>query len=91
MHFFCLAWPGTNSPPNDHLRHALYQTKGFPILNNQLPETCNEQYLVFIVPKNRAENFACRKPTGDAQKGFRYFLLPLDKDDNKYCPSSADI
>jgi hypothetical protein len=64
---------------------------GFLVLNNVLPKNCNKQALVFVVPKARAEKFKCQAPSGDPQKRFKYYVLPLDDDDRKHCPSSTDI
>jgi hypothetical protein len=64
---------------------------GFLVLNDMLPKNYHKQALVFVVPKDRAENFWCSAPTSGLQKGFQYYVLPLDDSGGEYCPSSADI
>ena len=64
---------------------------GFPVLNGVRPESCKEQAVIFVVPKARAEKFRSQAPSSDSQKKFKYYVLPLDDEISKYCPSSADI
>jgi len=65
--------------------------KGFDILEGVLPTEFRSRAFVFVVPSSKAQKFTCPIPTGDAQDKFRYFVLPLEHRDSKYCPSSVDI
>jgi hypothetical protein len=71
------------------LKHSI-NDKGFPVLKSVLPTGCDEQALVFVVPKSRAEKFKTQAPSSGLQKGFQYYVLSLDDGGSEYCPSSAD-
>jgi len=64
---------------------------GFDLLERALPRTNAERAFIFVVPKTNPQRFACPKPTTDLQHKYQYFVLPLEHQDSRYCPSSADI
>ena len=64
--------------------------EGFDILEKVLP-TNNARQFIFVVPKRNPQSFKCPLPTDDVQKMFKFFVLPLEHDDSRQRPSSADI
>lgn len=69
--------------------HSL-TSSGFDELTKRLPPGY-EQCFAFVVPNSTAWTFKCKPPDGPVQQRFKFFLLLLDQDNSKYCPSSAQI
>jgi hypothetical protein len=68
-------------------KHSI-KSAGFDKLEELRPTTCDKRAFVFVVPKKNAHLFTCPKPADDAQKKFTYYVLPLEPNESKYCPSS---
>jgi hypothetical protein len=72
------------------LKHPI-KPAGFDKLEEMRPTGCDKRAFVFVVPAKNADRFSCPKPTEDAQKNFKYYVLPLEPNESKCCPSSEDI
>ena len=68
--------------------HSL-ENRGLLALKKRLP-TGFQQYIVFVVPKNRGAKFKCEKPS-PMPKNTRFFMLEFDPEHSKCYVVSVDI